>query len=557
MIQTLSTNTVNQGSQVEGLLFVPDLPPNHSCINASDPYIPKNVTRLHDLPPVEYQYVALAPWLSALCTQVYLASVPGKLARAFLFYIPSQNSTDLPPEPNDPTWNLGDGGAWKKANKFPVYAIPGPNGNIIMQQLGQYSGQISDIRNGDRLVQEFNPTDYVRLYATFELNLSNNLPTLWAFLLIVVAVVLLLVGSTSCAMHYVQRRKRRDLRRRVERGEVDLEVLGLKSQQMTQSDIEALPKGPYVPSKDKPDLPLPDPLTAAKISTEAPSPSDYNQPSCPICLEDYAPNETPVRALPCNHIYHPECIEPYLLSTSTLCPVCKANSKPPIPAECPEITNAMVRRERHARRLRDARAGRLSDRRSWTGHGGGGVEGLGRWASFRRHYRPPIRTHVPIVRPLPILHRSTRSMTHADGTGNGVARAESNLPGNGGTEAEAVEMQDQGSRQSNVMREMENMRSTNTRGQPPPQGTEQRREWARQTAGTMLRMLDDGRAVEVEVNRDVEGAERERPRCKIRAFLSLMSLSAPVMVFDYLSIDLSLTFGLGRRGVGRVFPGFR
>ena len=501
-IQTLSTNTVNAGSQIEGLLFVPELPPNHPCLNTSNALIPKNVTRLHNLPSVEYQYIAFAPWISPECTQAYLAAVPGRLARAFLFYLSSTNSTDLPPEPSDPTWNLGDGGSWKKSNKFPVYAIPGPNGNIVMQQLAQYSGRISDMQNGDRLAQQLNPADYVRLYASFELNINSNLPTLWAFLLIVVAVVLLLVGTTSCAMHCVQRRRRRNLRQRVQRGEVDLAVLGLKAQQMTQADVDALPLTRYTPSKGKPNLPLPseslnkpDPL-APPSTASAPSPSDYNQPHCPICLDEFIPSSTNVRVLPCNHIYHPDCIDHYLLTASTLCPICKNNSKPPRPAECPEITNAMVRRERHIRRLRDVQAGRLRS--------GGGVEGLGHWASFRRNYRNPLRG-VPIVRPLPVLHRSTGSQVPTVTTNRGA----NNAGARGAPNVQNVEMgETAGGRQSNVMRQMEAVQ--------PPDDVGERREWARNRAERMVRvrMLDDGRAVEVEDLRDDEGTERERPRCK-------------------------------------------
>jgi hypothetical protein len=81
----------------------------------------------------------------------------------------------------------------------------------------------------------------------------------------------------------------------------------------------------------------------------------FSQPTCPICLDDFEPGETQVRELPCRHIYHPECIDPFLLRTSSLCPMCKESVLPR--GYCPtRITNVMVRRERILRRMRN-RAG--------------------------------------------------------------------------------------------------------------------------------------------------------------------------------------------------------
>ena len=85
------------------------------------------------------------------------------------------------------------------------------------------------------------------------------------------------------------------------------------------------------------------------------SSSAWNQPTCPICLDDFEANQTTVRELPCRHIFHPDCIDQFLLCNSSLCPMCK-QSVLPIGA-CPvNITNVMVRRERHINQMR-ARAG--------------------------------------------------------------------------------------------------------------------------------------------------------------------------------------------------------
>ena len=479
--------------------------------------------------------MAFAPWFSAACTLTYLSAIPDRLLSAFLFFDPSQTTTDTPLPANDPAWNLFDGGAWKRTNHFPVYAISGPNGAIIMDQLSQYSGNLSQVRNGERLSQLYNPTDFIRLYINFELNSGNNLPTLWAFLLIVLAIVLCLVGITSLAMHYVQRRNRQDLRRRIENGEVDLEILGIKKQRLAQPDIDALPLIAYQPSPDKPPLPVPNPVATKDVSKDTetqttpstPSPSDYNQVSCPICLDEFTPNDpnNPVRVLPCNHIYHPYCIDRYLLSTSSLCPLCKSNIKPINGAEqCPEITNAMVRRERYARRLRTGGRG---------GGDGWGVEALGRWSSFRRHYRAPIRG-VPLVRTLPLVHRRG-----ASGSGNGNGQRIRTQHGNGsnGNGNSGVEMARMGAGAGSGSVGTERGRGGR---EAMPSDEEGRREWARRRA-SMLLGRNVGRSAGVV---DVRAEERERSRCKCR---HSCHANKPALLIR----------GIGRKVVGTVFPGFR
>lgn len=78
-------------------------------------------------------------------------------------------------------------------------------------------------------------------------------------------------------------------------------------------------------------------------------------------------HRTIVRELPCLHVFHPDCIDPFLEGQSSLCPLCKASALPQgyVP---PSLTNATVRRERNLRRMRarvDA-GGEGGGRRWWS-----------------------------------------------------------------------------------------------------------------------------------------------------------------------------------------------
>ncbi|QDS71049.1 hypothetical protein FKW77_008516 [Venturia effusa] len=369
-IRTLSATSSTAGNDIDGLLYVPIID-NPNC-NISTTLVPRNVTKAGDLPgQSSISLIAIAPWISAECTLAYLAAVQRDAIRSFLFFVPN-GGTAQPPVPNDPQWTLNDGGRWKRTNKFPVYAIPGATGAAIMQQLSQYSGNVTTAPNGHELANEYAPSDYIRLAAEVNLVGAANLPSLWVFLLIVLAILIFIIGSTSFTMHWLQRRRRERLRRRVAVGEVDLEALGIKRLTVPQEVLDKLPTYVYTSGRDEKQVevgilettgpstyPPPRPHssdtytdTATTITTQTHKGQLYAQPTCAICLDDYTPCKTIVRELPCRHIFHPECIDSFLRENSSLCPLCKKTTLPK--GYCPAlITNAMVRRERMVRRIRE------------------------------------------------------------------------------------------------------------------------------------------------------------------------------------------------------------
>lgn len=327
-----------------------------------------NVTRRANLPQsstIDYAYIAVAPWLSPNCTIEYFQSARTASSKAFFVYQPG-DSARQPPPVSDYSWYLNDGGKWKVDNNFPTYALVSVGGQLVMNALSLYSGNVTNAPNNDTLTRLFPSDHYVRLWATVNTDSGNQLPSLWVFLVIVLGILILVILMTSSIMHLVQRRRRNDLRRRVINGEVNLEALGVKRLTVPQDFLDKLPLYTYT-HKDNEELDKNEetgapPLT--RTSSAPTGPSSHNatqraffQPICPICIDDFELNESQIRELPCRHIFHSECIDTFLLNNSSLCPMCKKSVLPA--GYCPaKITNVMVRRERLISRMRRNSAAR-------------------------------------------------------------------------------------------------------------------------------------------------------------------------------------------------------
>jgi len=79
-----------------------------------------------------------------------------------MFYIPD-NGTDVRGS-KDLIWSTLDP-KWKSWARFPVYAISGYSGGILVNALSQYSGNLTSVPYGHTLANEFPPESYVRLAA--------------------------------------------------------------------------------------------------------------------------------------------------------------------------------------------------------------------------------------------------------------------------------------------------------------------------------------------------------------------------------------------------------
>ncbi len=65
--------------------------------------------------------------------------------------------------------------------------------------------------------------------------------------------------------------------------------------------------------------------TAERSNTDTANPDHLG---CSICTEDFQAGEDQ-RVLPCDHRFHPACIDPWLLNVSGTCPLCRIDLRPP------------------------------------------------------------------------------------------------------------------------------------------------------------------------------------------------------------------------------------
>ncbi|KEY77868.1 RING finger [Aspergillus fumigatus] len=386
-IQTLSTQNAPDKGPVRGLLFVPTLNSQDPCTNATASLVPSNSTRHSHVAPLNFPNIGLAPWVSIECTQSFLNASQQQGVKALIFFLPSTNDSK-PPAPEDSIWDLGDDGAWKKQNNYPVYAIPGPAGETLMQQLSWYSDNAtlvgfdtdSNLNESSALAQDQH--GIVRLFALIDYAEDRrNMPSLWGFILAILGMVLVLSIIILLCYQFVQKRRRLALERRISAGETDTENFGLHHIRVSREVLDQIPTYVYpavnIPSKvslrsspsqtqitlaradDASSIRSVDPkeprlvyketemqassstirLPETAITCQSSRPpsarecsdsTSRSQPTCAICLDDFVSGITIVRELPCGHIFHPSCIDVSLTQISSLCPLCK---KSVLPAE--------------------------------------------------------------------------------------------------------------------------------------------------------------------------------------------------------------------------------
>lgn len=438
-------------------------------LRTSDPqYAAKkglSVTTMVDVPEFS-TLIAVAPFVDEKCGRAFADQATKDQARVLLFV-------------NDPGNNINNSVMLAApstigALSYSMISVPYSVGLDVFHQMGTYnSNQTFSIPNTGLT------NSVARIGVAIGTQSTNNLPRLWISVLAVLAGLLVIFVIMSVVMNVIQLRRRQNLRLRIERGEVNLESLGVRKITVPEEILESLPirvykhgemhflnqeerevlhggegendknkspsgstlnahddgntvvknpengilqhgssastddistisqarldsernsgkavneptvdnkastmisdtpvsattesNNPNTPhsvshSNDSPNVPNShDTINTLPSSSHVQNQIEniheesrndqtgdkehiYNQTSCPICLEDFVDGENDIRELPCLHIYHAECVDPFLRTRSSLCPMCKVSVLPPgYMPDTFRLDNRAVRRER-------------------------------------------------------------------------------------------------------------------------------------------------------------------------------------------------------------------
>ncbi|KAH8552375.1 hypothetical protein BGW37DRAFT_306804 [Umbelopsis sp. PMI_123] len=121
----------------------------------------------------------------------------------------------------------------------------------------------------------------------------------------ITAALLVIVGALLCLQ--ILRYRYLDIHNQIYGVPQPTGIGGVANTTLSSNSIELLPIHSYV-----------------DIEENISSSGDYD--TCTICLEQFEQNVSQVRKLPCNHIFHATCIDPWLKERSGFCPICKASA---------------------------------------------------------------------------------------------------------------------------------------------------------------------------------------------------------------------------------------
>ncbi|KAJ5920289.1 hypothetical protein N7516_011147 [Penicillium verrucosum] len=382
-VQTISSNSIPKDGLVSGLLFVPSLEPHDPCYDITASSVPLNVTRYKDVSDFGYSLVGLAPWVTAECSLSFLSAAQKVGTHAMIFFQPSDNDTGIPPDSNDSRWAINDGNKWRMDNNYPVYAIPGPAGTSLINDLTWYSSETPDDKKDNSTDNFALQTKTNRLFARIETGeeTATSSTSIWSFVLAIAGTVLILSIILVIVYRLVLRKRRARLQRRLDAGQVDIEALTLNQMTAPQEVVTKMPLYTYLDIKSPTEATLPQDGTstnpiehdsgdktyslssnednhaqndagirkpeAAMIKHEQNESCrskyrlSHTQTTCAICLDDFVAGSSTVRELPCGHIFDSACIDPFLIQNCCLCPLCKKSVLPA--GSVPHTTSASGR----------------------------------------------------------------------------------------------------------------------------------------------------------------------------------------------------------------------
>uniref|UniRef100_A0A1D1Z3W3 Zinc/RING finger protein 3 n=1 Tax=Anthurium amnicola TaxID=1678845 RepID=A0A1D1Z3W3_9ARAE len=197
--------------------------------------------------------------------------------------------------------------------KIPVFSIENGKGIELMNKLNE---------------------DLTKMVRVAMLPSSGSFNGGWQIAIIVIGAILAASFLVSVLVHcrlYQLRRRERNLMIAQHEASVNskLQVFTLE-----KSVLKSFPTKVYSKQRDR--------FSVASNSSKSGTISEV----CSICLEELVDGET-LRELPCSHLYHTECVDKWLTTKSSQCPLCKQDATPP------EIAEKREKKYAHAIQIED------------------------------------------------------------------------------------------------------------------------------------------------------------------------------------------------------------
>ena len=133
-------------------------------------------------------------------------------------------------------------------------------------------------------------------------------------------------------------------------GERDIEMAPPQTAAESSIQEPQPPNTENTSQSPKPAAPSENTLAPAEPASSDPMANADNGLACSVCVDDFTKGQD-VRVLPCNHKFHPECIDPWLLNVSGTCPLCRVDLRPTNSGNEVEATDPPPRPRRHSEAL--------------------------------------------------------------------------------------------------------------------------------------------------------------------------------------------------------------
>ncbi|WBW71980.1 ubiquitin-protein ligase E3 Meu34 [Schizosaccharomyces osmophilus] len=317
-------------------------PADYCYDNASLQALPSRTIHRNDVSDLQpYGLIALAPFDK--CAPNYVQQALSDDASAILFY---NASTHAESEHNFESFDHKVSGSY--LSKIPMLLISHPYGLRFEDALKFYSSpKIQSLNDNGMLAHKYGDIDAKARIGTLVYKGQGTYKSLsWFYILIAIIASIFLIVSSYIILHFTGALA--GLYRSLRRAGAPIPQRFTESRNKSKPSpvkkelLETFPvrlytvSGPTLPpvthqttNSSALSLPGSEELKDDAVVNDVRPVNHYNQSECSICLSNYSNDHKVYRELPCLHIYHPDCIDPYLLNISDKCPVCKQSVLPP------------------------------------------------------------------------------------------------------------------------------------------------------------------------------------------------------------------------------------